>query len=152
MKFKGMVLILSLMLIATTPLLSQQKKYLKYYRVDKVKTITGKITAVKTEQSYHSKEFTVIYLKEKKSGESYRVEVSPQWFYSLDLMIGSRIQVTGSFTMNDGINMIMTRSITFQGERFQFRDKMGFPMWRGQGKYRRPKMNRPNKTRHRGAN
>ncbi len=149
MKIKGMVLLVSLILIATTSLLSQQERYLKYYRVDKVKTITGKITAVKTEPSYRSKEFTVIYLQEKKSGEKYRVEVAPRWFYSMDLMIGSRIQVTGSFARNGNINMIMTRYITFRGERFLFRDKMGFPMWRGQRpQHMRRGRNQPNKKGH----
>jgi hypothetical protein len=151
MKLREMVLFVCVILFITTSLPGEQEKKLHYYRVDKVKTITGKITAVKTEKSYHRNDFTVIYLKEKKSGEIYRVEVAPQWFYSLDLMIGSRIQVTGSFARNNGINMIMTRSITFLGERFQFRNKMGFPMWRGQQKRGRTNRKQPNKAKHRGA-
>jgi len=119
---------------------------IKYYRVDSVKTIKGEVVDIKSETSFHKSDFTVIYLKEKKSGAIYRVEVSPDWFFNMDVMIGSKIETTGSCTVENGVNLVMTRSIAFQGEIFHFRDKYGFPLWRGkrgqpnrggQGKHRR---------------
>lgn len=140
MKGKAIFLILSLLL--SLSFLSAQakeapnkgKKELRYYRIDTVKTISGHITAVKSERSFHKKEFTVLYIKEKKNGKIYRVEVAPQWFFDLDLVTGSRIEVQGSFSRTGGMNQIMTRSITFQGEQHQFRDSSGFPMWRGKNR------------------
>lgn len=107
---------------------------LKYYRVDSVKTIEGKITDIKNEKCYSDKVFIVIYVKENKTGDPYRVEVSPNWYYNMDLMTGSRIEVTGSVTPGGQMGQVMARSIMFQGQVFQFRDNMGFPLWRGQRK------------------
>jgi hypothetical protein len=119
------------LLLLTIGSFAQQQ--IRYYRVDSVKTITGEIVDIKNEKSFHKNNFTVIYLKEKESGEIYKVEVSPEWFFSLDLMKGSKIEITGSCTSENGTNSMMTRSITYQGEIFQFRDKNGFPLWRGKG-------------------
>jgi hypothetical protein len=122
---------LCVLLLVTAGIFAQ--KQLRYYRVDSVKTIKGEITDIKSEKSYHKNNFTVIYLKEKKSGEIYKVEVSPEWFFSMDLMKGSRIEITGSCTLENGMNSMMTRSIAYQGEIIHFRDKNGFPLWRGKG-------------------
>jgi len=119
---------------------------LTYYRVDKVKTLRGDIADIKKEKCFYKKDFIVIYLKEKKSGEIYRLEVSPGWFFAVDLMKGSRIEVTGSYSKENNMNLIMTRAITFQGEVYQFRDKNGFPLWRGKGKG----MRQPRKGKGRG--
>lgn len=104
-----------------------------YYRIDKVKTIRGEIIRVNTEKCYEQNDYTVIYLKEKKSQTVYRVEVSPLWFFEVDLMTGSRIEVTGSVNKTGNVNHVMTRSIMFRGELYEFRDKHGFPLWRGKG-------------------
>ncbi len=109
---------------------ADEKKELRYYRIDTVKTISGEITAIKSERSFHKIDFTVLYVKEKKSGKVYRVEVAPRWFFDLDVVTGSYISVQGSFSGGNGINQIMTRSITFQGGQHHFRGSTGFPMWR----------------------
>jgi len=113
---------------------------LKYFQVDKVKTVRGEITGIKTERTYHRNDFIVIYLKvkEKTGEEIYRAEVSPGWFFTMDLMKGGKIEVTGSYCTIDGQSLMMTQSITFQGEKYEFRDKYGFPLWRGRGKYMKP--------------
>jgi hypothetical protein len=148
---KGIVSLLYFFLLLGPALTAQaQQKQLKYYRIDTVKTVKGEIAAVKNEPCYNKKNFIVIYLKEKESGETYRVEVSPQWYFSMDLMIGSRIEVTGSFSQANGINQIMTRSIMFQGELFRFRDKSGFPLWRKKGMGQDRSRTGKHKTRHRG--
>jgi hypothetical protein len=134
---KTFVIFLTLLLSIKVGIFAQEP--IKYYRVDSVKTIKGEVINITSEKSYHKRDFTVIYLKEKKSGEIYRVEVSPEWFFNMDLMKGSKIEVTGSHCrMEDDTHLLMTRSITFQGEIYQFRDKYGFPLWRGKGKYMKP--------------
>jgi hypothetical protein len=59
------------------------------------------------------------------------VEVSPRWFFEVDLMVGGRVEVTGSVNTIEGVHHVMTRSIMFRGELYEFRDKYGFPLWRG---------------------
>jgi hypothetical protein len=108
---------------------------IKYYRVDQVITVTGEITDIKTEKSYHKSDFIVVYLKEKKTGHLYKIEVSPDWFFDLDMASGQKIQVTGSHNKIDNVDLIMTRTLVCGGEVYQFRDESGFPLWRGKGRY-----------------
>lgn len=132
---KRAVMTLNILFLLTVTVFAEQQ--LKYFQVDKIKTIRGEVTDIKTEKSYHRNDFIVIYLKVKgKTGEEiYRVEISPEWFFAMDLMKGSKIEVTGSYcTINDQ-SLIMTQTITFLGEKYEFRDKYGFPLWRGKGKY-----------------
>lgn len=136
MKQRTFLFILSVFLFlgtAATPVYSQNNA-IKYYRLDKVKTITGEIQEIKSEKRYQGRDFIIIYLKEKKTGDVYRVEVSPEWFFHLDLMQGSLIEVTGSYSKMGENHIIMTQSIAYQGEIHQFRDKHGFPLWRGKRK------------------
>lgn len=126
---KKTVLFLCVLLLSIAGIRAQEQ--IKYYRVDNVKTIAGEIVDIKSEKSFHTSDFTVIYLKEKKSGEIYKVEVSPVWFFNMDLMKGSKIEITGSLFPGNETHLVMTRSIAFQGEIVHFRDKNGFPLWRG---------------------
>jgi hypothetical protein len=132
---KKIVITLNILFLLIVNVFAEQQ--VKYFRVDTIKTIRGEITDIKTEKSYHRNDFIVIYLKvnEKNGEEIYRVEVSPGWFFAMDLMKGSKIEVTGSYCTSDGQSLMMTQSITFQGEMYEFRDKYGFPLWRGKGKY-----------------
>ena len=115
------------------------QKQLRYYRMDTVKTIKGTISAIKNEKKHRKSSFIILYLKEKANGDSYRIEVSPNWFFNLDLMPGSKIEVTGSYCTMKNESSIMARSITFQGEIYKFRDKYGFPLWRGKRRYMQPR-------------
>lgn len=132
---KKIVITLNILFLLSVTVFAEQQ--VKYFQVDKVKTIRGEIIDIKTEKSYHKNDFIVIYLKvkEKTGEEIYRVEVSPEWFFAMDLMKGSKIEVTGSYNTISGQGLMMTQSITFQGEKYEFRDKYGFPLWRGKGKY-----------------
>jgi len=129
---KKIILSFCLLLLAAASLYSQGTgRRFKYYRVDQVTAVKGKIKEIKKEECYRSNNFMVIYLEEKKSSQVYRVEVSPVWFYNVDLMKGSSIEVTGSYTKTKDENLVIARSITFQGELYRFRDKNGFPLWQG---------------------
>jgi len=106
----------------------------KYYNLDNVTTVTGTIVDITTQRSYHKHDFVMIRLATPGSDTVYNVEVCPQWFFQLDLMKGMELEVTGSVAMVEGQNFMMTRSLRYSGELFNFRDTNGFPLWRGQAK------------------
>jgi hypothetical protein len=129
---KKVIISFCLLLLAGASIYPQgEGRGFKYYRVDQVITIKGEIKEIKKEECYRSNNFMVIYLEEKKSGRVYRVEVSPDWFYNVDLMKGGSIEITGSYTKTKEQNLVIARSISFQGELYRFRDKHGFPLWQG---------------------
>lgn len=109
-------------------------KSIKYYRVDKVMTVSGDISEIKSEKSYNRSNFIVVYLKDIKTKQPYKVEISPDWYFQLDLMKGNRIEVTGALNRIEKQNLVMTRTLVFQGKEYHFRDKNGFPLWRGEGR------------------
>ena len=111
--------------------ISAENTGFKYFRVDRIVSVTGEILKIRTEKSYHKRIFIVLDLREKKEMKVYKIEVSPQWFYNLDLIEGSIIKVTGSLTKFKKEIFLIAQSITFEGEIFNFRDRNGFPLWRG---------------------
>ncbi len=133
--FAVTIILPAILSVNATALYGATEQHYKYYQVDNVQTISGEIVKLKQEACYpNKKHFTVIYLKEKKSGQIYRIEVSPNWFFTLDLFEGSRIEVTGSHSQEGDNHFVITQSITYQGEIHRFRDEHGFPLWRGKGK------------------
>ncbi len=104
---KQIIIILSILLLAWPGLDAQ--KQIKYYRMASIKTIRGKIKEITWEKCYQKKDLTVMYVEEKQSGDIYRVEVSPAWFFHMDLVKGSRIEVAGSYNREKNRNTIMTR-------------------------------------------
>ncbi len=115
--------------------LAGEKKY-QYYQVDRVETLKGIVEKISEEKCFQKKLFSVIYIREEKSKKTVRVEVAPAWFFELDLMKGSRIEVSGSLNRGEKIDTMMLKSLTHRGKLYRFRDRMGFPLWRG-GKQRR---------------
>jgi len=126
------VAIIYILFLLTLAGFASQK--VKYFQVDRVKTFKGEITDIKTEECYQN-EFIILYLKEKANGEILRVETSPDWYFNLDLLKGSKVEVAGSYSQNEQQNTIIVQSITYRGEVYAFRDKFGFPLWRGKGKH-----------------
>lgn len=122
-------------------------KPIKYFRVDKMVTVTGTVQAIKSEKNYNSRksDFVVAYLKEKQTGKEYKIELSPAWYFDLDIVEGSKIKVTGSQFQVQNQPLIMVQSLVYQGTMFNFRDKLGFPLWRGKGNKMRDKDNRFNR-------
>ncbi len=113
------------------PETSSENTGFKYFRVDRIVSVTGKILKIRTEKSYHKRIFIILDLLEKKERKVYKIEVSPQWFYNLDLIEGNIIKVTGSLIKSKKRIILMAQSIIFEGEIFNFRDRNGFPLWRG---------------------
>jgi len=126
-----------LLLLAAAAIFSQDAaRRFKYYRLDQVMTLKGEITEIKNEECYRNNNFMVIYVKRPAAAADdaaalYRVELAPDWYYNVELMKGSSIEVTGSYTKTKEENLIIARSIIFQGELYRFRDKNGFPLWQG---------------------
>ncbi len=113
-------------------ILGKEKSFI-YYNLDQVATVKGTIIDISIQRSYHKNDFVVIALSSTNPETVYNVEVCPQWFFQLDLMKGMEIEVTGSATVIEGKNFMMTRSLMYSGELYNFRDTNGFPLWRGQG-------------------
>jgi len=103
---------------------------IKYFKLDKIVTVSGEILKIRTDTKEHKSDFIIFELKSKKN-EFYTVEVSPKWFYKIDIVNGNFIEVKGSLNIVNKKNIILTQSITQQGEIYYFRDKFGFPLWRG---------------------
>lgn len=120
-----------LVLAVLTSFLLPEKDHLKYFRMDKIVSVTGKILRIRMEDRYRKNRFIVLELKEKKTEKVFDVEVSPLWFYQVDVVEGSIVSVKGSLNHLDKKDVILAQSLTFSGEIFSFRDKFGFPLWRG---------------------
>ncbi len=124
------VFLLLFVFIVTGAALPGKDKF-KYFRIDKIVSVSGKIVKIRMEDSYRKNKFIIFELKELKSNDQYDIEVSPQWFYGLDVAEGSLVEVKGSLNILKEKKIILAQSIIFEGEVFNFRDKFGFPLWRG---------------------
>lgn len=131
--------IFSIMLILTLSLdlaFSQESQH--FYDVDKEMKIEGTIQKIVMEPRYkNTSPFLIVFLDEKKSRISYKVELSPKRFFDYDLHKGENLTVTGSFYQTGVNNLnIIAREVRLRGETLFLRDKHGFPNWRG-GKKKR---------------
>ncbi len=129
MKEKIAFLLLFVFIVTGTVLPGKDK--FKYFRIDKIVSVSGKIIKIRMEDSYKKNKFIIFELKELKGSDQYDIEVSPQWFYGLDVAEGSMVEVKGSLNILKEKKIILAQSIIFEGEVFNFRDKFGFPLWRG---------------------
>jgi hypothetical protein len=108
-----------------------------FYNVDTEKQVEGTIQELLFEPRYEDRaSFLILILEERKSGEVYRVEVSPVWFFDRDLHAGERVKIVGSLYAKEGTRYIIARELQTAGETFLLRDSRGFPSWRG-GKMKR---------------
>lgn len=116
-------------------------KQAHFYNVDSERRIEGTIQEIILEPRYEERQpFLMIVIKEKKTGEIYKVEVSPAWFFNYDLHKGESIKIIGSFYSLNNENFLIAREVQVGGETFRVRDSRGFPHWRGgpmKGKVRR---------------
>lgn len=126
---KKVLLIFLFILICVMPGISKQD--IKYYRLNNVINLKGKILDIKAEKSYRRHKFINIYLQGEQKKVIYKVELSPDWFYDMKLKKGSRVEITGSLNRSGKKDLIIARKVIFQKKIFYFRDKDGFPLWRG---------------------
>jgi len=124
------------------------QKGFKFYNIDSVIKVKAKVIDIKQEKTYKKNNFIIIYLEELKTGNKLKAEVSPFWFFNLDINKGSLIEIQGSKIKYNKTDYLITKSIIYQGEIYEFRDKLGFPLWRGKRYNNTSKDN--NKKRRRG--
>ncbi len=104
----------------------------QFYNLDTERQVEGVIQEVVFEPLYENRApFLVVVLKEDKTGVTYRVEVSPAWFFNYDLHQGEPVKVTGSFYAREAASCLIARRLQAGGETFMLRDSRGFPNWRG---------------------
>lgn len=143
-------LLLSLLacLIAAGPVIADQaaeKQSAPFYNVDSEKQIEGTILDLVFEPRYKDRApFLIVVIEEKSTGEVYRAEISPVWFFDYDLHKGESVKVIGSTYTKDDFRHIIARRLQCGGETFLLRDSRGFPSWRG------GQMKRGNRHRGRG--
>jgi hypothetical protein len=103
-----------------------------FYNVDTEKQVEGTIRELLFEPRYQDKApFLVLVIEEKKTGEVYRAEISPAWFFDYDLHKGEIVRVVGSAYSKDDTQYLIARRLQCGGETFLLRDSRGFPSWRG---------------------
>jgi len=112
-----------------------------FYNVDTERRVEGVVQEVLFEPRYEDRApFLILLLEEKKTGNPFKVELSPAWFFGHDLHKGEPVKIVGSFYAQDNESFIIARELRTGGETFKLRDSRGFPNWRGgpmKGKGRR---------------
>jgi len=129
------VLVILACLIAAGPVMANQasgRQSAPFYNVDTEKQVEGIIRELVFEPRYQDKApFLILVIEEKKTGEIYRAEISPVWFFDYDLHKGENVRVVGSTYSKDQGQYIIARRLQCGGETFFLRDSRGFPSWRG---------------------
>lgn len=138
MRRKFIFSIMLILIISLSLAFSQKPQH--FYDVDKEMKIEGTIQKIVMEPRYkNTSPFLIVFLDEKKSKKSYKVELSPKRFFDYDLHKGENLTVTGSFYQKGVNNLnIIAREIRLRGETLFLRDKHGFPNWRGGKKKKGP--------------
>ena len=129
------VLVILACLIAAGPVMANQasgRQSAPFYNVDTEKQVEGTIRELLFEPRYQNKApFLILVIEEKKTGETYRAEISPVWFFDYDLHKGETVRVVGSVYSKDDNQFLIARRLQCGGETFFLRDSRGFPSWRG---------------------
>lgn len=120
--------------IWSKPLPTGPETQIKYFRPDSIIKITGEVIDIKTEKCYKGDHFSVLYIKDQSSDRQYKVEVSPAWFFNLQVEKGKTIGVTGSYMQIDQQHIIMAQELEYEGKIVNYRNNLGFPLWRGKGR------------------
>lgn len=130
MRCRGRFILLVFVLAIGRPALSQHPS--QFYNVDTEKQVEGTIQDVLLEPRYENRApFLILVLEEHETGQKYKVETSPAWFFDHDFHKGERVKVTGSVYTKDENLYIIARQVQSGGEIFALRDSSGFPNWRG---------------------
>ncbi len=116
----------------------------QYYDARTEKVISGKIVKIKTVDSfgYGNRNYKSVELEVKANTKTYVVHIGPEWYVNdkVNLKVGDKITVTGSYTKVNSKYMIIVREIKRNGKTYRFREKDGVPIWAGANrKYRRRK-------------
>lgn len=104
-----------------------------FYDVDTEVRIEGTVREIVFEARYKSRApFVVLSLEEAGTGQAFRIEIGPSWFFGEDVHAGERVAVVGSLVRTEGdVKHVIARELRFRGETMIVRDRRGFPEWRG---------------------
>jgi hypothetical protein len=104
-----------------------------FYNLDTEIRIQGVVRGILFEPRYKDRaSFMVIDLEERGTGQTFRVDVSPSWFFDEDLHKGEKVEIVGSLVQaSGGLKSVIAREIRLRGETLVLRDQRGFPEWRG---------------------
>jgi hypothetical protein len=103
---KKKILLAMLMIVLITLTLFPQK--FKYFRLDKIVTVSGKMLTVKIDTYSGRKNFMVLKLKDQNH-ILYRIEVSPGWFYKANIIKDDFVQIKGSLNIINKNNIILRK-------------------------------------------
>jgi len=134
MKMARVLRILACLIAAGTAFAGQasERQSAPFYNVDTERQIEGTIRELVFEPRYEDKApFLILVIEEKKSGEIYRAEISPAWFFDYDLHKGEDVRIVGSSYSKGETRYIIAQRLQCGGETFFLRDSRGFPSWRG---------------------
>ena len=135
------VLLISILAFSAASLNAQQPQH--FYNKDTEITLEGRVERIILEPRYEGASKFLILVVRSSRGQDYICEVSPSWFFSKDFHKGEHLNITGSSYQGEGgAAHLIVRQIRFQGELMVFRDKNGFPNWRGGKGKAQPKRRR----------
>ncbi len=131
-KMKGRFSATALLLLALPAGAGQVEHF---YDVDAEVRVEGTVQEVVFELRYKDRApFVVLALEEAGTGQKFRVEIGPSWFFGEDLHAGEKVAIMGSLVRTEGdTKFVIAREIRFGGEILVVRDRRGFPEWRGGG-------------------
>jgi hypothetical protein len=124
-------LIMAALVLLALPVLAGQTE--PYYDIDAEVRIEGTVREVLFEVRYKDKApFVILALEETGTGQRYRIETGPAWFFGEDLHPGQKVAIVGSLVRTEAdTKYVIAREVHFGGETLVVRDRRGFPGWRG---------------------
>lgn len=104
-----------------------------FYDVDAEVRIEGTVREIVLEVRYGSRApFVILALEEAGTGQAFRIEIGPSWFFGEDVHAGEKVAIVGSLVRTEGgVKHVIARELRFRGETLIVRDRRGFPEWRG---------------------
>ena len=103
----------------------------RYYDPAKEVTISGKVDAV---QQVQKGRFPGTHLMVKTQTETVDVRLGPSYFienHGFSFAQGDQVEVLGAKANVNGVDVVIAREVTKDGQKLTLRDTTGRPMWAG---------------------
>jgi len=110
-----------------------QSEITKLYNAVTEATVEGKITNVEVADSGYGR-FPAVIVDLKTKDETMKVYIAPNWYLSnekIELKKDQSLEITGSKVTHNKEELLITRTMKFDGKEITFRDSKGFPVWAG---------------------
>ena len=110
-----------------------QSELTKLYNTTTETTVEGKILKVEVADSGYGRfSGTIVDLKTKD--KEVKVYVAPNWYLNnekIELKKDQSLKVTGSKVTHNKEELLITRTMKYDGKEVTIRDSKGFPVWAG---------------------